>query len=93
MPYIKQHRRKKYDIFIEGITQKFEEDADTSTSVLGDLSYVIYSLIDRWIRAGKRVDFETLIKATGAAQAAVHEYKRRKIGPYEDMKRTENGDI
>jgi|TARA_R110002020_G_scaffold137796_8_gene307407 hypothetical protein len=86
MPYIKPEHRKEVEDALEGVGLNFvPKDA-------GQLNYVITVLIDNYIRAyGK--NYANLNTIIGALECCKQEYYRTIVGPYEDMKIDENGDV
>lgn len=58
----------------------------------GDLNYVITKLCLAYVEQHGK-SYHTLNDITGALECAKLEFNRRLIGPYEDSKIKENGDV
>jgi len=84
MPYIKLERRIHMDAPLVGVDALIEN--------AGDLTYVICRLT-RSLASKLGDNFDAQNSAWGAVNAASAEYYRRVIGPYEDTKIIENGDV
>lgn len=85
MPYIKQVDRIKFDSVIKSF---FTDNINSE----GELNYVITSICKEYLRwEGKR--YTTLNTIIGVLECAKHELYRRIVGPYEDTKIKENGDV
>jgi hypothetical protein len=97
MPYIKNEERGKYEVSIDeivsslGWSQVNGNDFDENR-VKGELNYVIYSIIKRYIdREGlKYFRAQDLI---GTLECCKQELYRRILAPYEDIKIEECGDV
>lgn len=80
MPYIKQEDRGRATPVL----------ADIRTA--GELNFAISVLLQEYVeRHG--LCYETLNAAVGAISGAKAEFQRRVVGPYEDLKISENGDV
>ncbi len=79
MPYVTQSRR----------------NTNTPPEVAGDLHYDIARLIDAYLfaRPGKPFNYQACNDVIGVLACAQAEVYRRIIGPYEDTKIEENGDV
>jgi len=86
MPYIKREQREEVEDTLESAGLNFvPKDA-------GQLNYVITIFIDNYIRAyGK--NYANLNEMIGALECCKQEYYRTVVGPYEDIKISENGDV
>lgn len=82
MPYITQESREEIDKYLIPLLDNFRSS--------GALAYIVYRILT--ILAKDRT-FGVLATYYGAVELALLEFKRRKIDPYEDAKRQENGDI
>jgi len=78
MPYIKKERRK--DVIVSGALNA------------GELNYEITQIINRYL-IKKEEKYQTYNDIIGALEGAKLELYRRKIAPYEDMKKDANGDV
>ena len=85
MPYIKQPDRARLDPHIKALSDAINPDQRA-----GELNYSITKLLLALKGAGKYKDYNELI---GALESAKLEFYRRQIGPYEDEKVKENGDV
>ena len=79
MPYIKKQYRELI------------EEGATPVNV-GELNYCISMLIKGYIKE-KGLCYNTINDILGALSGATMEFYRRVVGPYEDQKIKENGDI
>jgi hypothetical protein len=84
MPYIKQGKRKELNPLIEQL-------ADEVTCE-GDLNYIITSLVHFEI-SSKGKNYQNLNNLIGMLECTKLELYRMIVGPYEDIKIRENGDI
>lgn len=87
MPYIKKDQRPAVDTLIDPVISYLKslpaEDQD------GTLNY----LVTRIIKDIYPKKYFHLNRALGVLSAITHELYRRVIGPYEDEKIKENGDV
>jgi hypothetical protein len=87
MPYIKQADRPEVDALIEPILKHFQslpmEEQD------GALNYSVTKIIKNLYPK----KYFHMNRALGVLSAIAHELYRHVIGPYEDEKITENGDV
>lgn len=79
MPYITQKQREELDV---GCTPK---DA-------GELNYCIHLLLEKYVKM-KGESYQVYNDIQGALRCVADELARRRVGPYEDKKILENGDI
>lgn len=79
MPYVKQHRRT------ELLRGSIPENA-------GDLAFLLTAVINRFLRHHPE-QFERYAQAMAGLEATKLELYRRHIGPYENEKLEENGDV
>jgi len=79
MPYIKQKRRLQI------------EEGDT-IDTCGELNYAITKLIVDYLE-NRGEKYQTYNDIIGALEGIKLELYRRKIAPYEDMKKDANGDV
>lgn len=80
MPYIKQERRKQFEL-----GEAFPNDA-------GELNYAITLMIKGYL-GKKGLSYSNLNEVIGALECAKMELYRRVAVPYEDKKIKENGDV
>jgi len=90
MPYIKKENRQQYNSFIEDITNELSNYEHNNFSV-GELNYVISSII--WNLFEKNKSYTTGNNLIGVLECVKQEFYRRKVAPYEDKKKEENGDV
>ncbi len=84
MPYIPQERREVFDEALQELAREVKNE--------GELNYCIYKLSKLVIqRVGE--SYENLSMCSGAMEHAKLEWYRRVLGPYEDQKIQEKGDI
>jgi hypothetical protein len=83
MPYIKQEERDHSGIIV-GIGLKCKN--------AGDLNYAFSEIIAGYLKA-RGLKYQHLNDAIGALEGCKLELYRRVVGPYEDTKIAENGDI
>jgi len=82
MPYIKPEDKPELDDIISMFPQLTEPDLD----------YVITQLAIRTLKHMPQ-KFISLNKIWGVMTGAAIEFYRRLVGPYEDLKAAENGDV
>jgi hypothetical protein len=78
MPYIKQDRRKRMELY-------------GCPETLGELNYCITKLCQEFI--GHERSYNALNSIIGVLECSKQEFYRRVAAPYEDEKRKENGDV
>ena len=81
MPYIQEHSKDSIDI------------PDVSFKTVGELNYLISSIIGDWIKAKGGLGYDSINSAIGVLECAKLELYRRIAAPYEDLKIDLNGDI
>lgn len=81
MPYIDPESRKSVPAL------------ETHAKTAGELNYEVTTLVDAWIAAHGGVTYANLNAVIGVLECAKLELYRRIAAPYEDMKRTINGDV
>lgn len=82
MPYVEGYRRPLLDSAVEVL-----EDVDLHID--GDLNYILFAYCKRNVRPGYR-DYKSFC---GELRQCATEIERRLLGPYEDAKIKENGDV
>lgn len=82
MPYIKEHQRKDMDEIVE-----FMNNAGVAAN--GDLNYILYAFCKRHISPS----YNNYKNFCGELRQCATEIERRLLGPYEDTKIFENGDV
>lgn len=87
MPYIKQDKRPKIDVLVQPLVDHIAslpmEEQD------GALNYSVTKII-KTVYPVKYFHFN---RALGVLSAITHELYRHRVGPYEDEKIRENGDV
>ncbi len=84
MPYITQDRRDVFDSALAQLAGKVQNE--------GELNYCIYKL-SRLIILRIGESYSNLSMCSSAMEHAKLEWYRKVLGPYEDEKIRENGDI
>ncbi len=85
MPYIKQEDRKKFSTVERDLEDIVIENA-------GELNY-LFSVIAKNYIDTKGLRYQYINDVVGALDGAKAEFQRRVVGPYEDEKIEENGDV
>jgi hypothetical protein len=84
MPYIKPENRPQYDAAIQDIASKVECG--------GDMNYVFTMIAQLYVKK-KGLNYQNVSDITSALENCKLEFYRKLIGPYEDTKILENGDV
>lgn len=79
MPYIAQKQRK-------------ELDAGCIPANAGELNYALHLLLEKYMST-KTESYQNYNDIIGVLSAVGQEIYRRKISPFEDLKKNQNGDI
>lgn len=82
MPYISKDRRPRLDEVVEKLKE-------TDIVVDGDLNYVLFAFCKRHIKPS----YNNYKNYCGELRQCVTEIERRLLGPYEDNKIIENGEV
>jgi len=82
MPYIEKKDRVNMDKILE-LMKKFKVKAD------GDLNYLLFAFCKRQIKPS----YNNYKNFCGELRQCATEIERRLLGPYEDKKIKENGDV
>jgi len=82
MPYIKQSRRDEINEIVDLMVKK-------NIKADGDLNYILYSLCQKNVKPS----YNNYKNFCGELTQCATEIERRLIGPYEDSKIEENGDV
>lgn len=96
MPYITSDRRNQFEIPIDEIVtllgwDVIKEEFD-ETKVAGDLNYIIYSIIKRYIeKLGPKYNRYNML--LGVLDCCSKEIYRKLVAPYEEKCIEKNGDI
>lgn len=98
MPYIKKDDRVKVDSYIKQLVclinrdYKFNNSGSivTSSGMDGMVNYIITSIIDG---VYNELSYHNFNSALGVLSAIEKEYYRRKVAPYEEKKRKQNGEV
>lgn len=88
MPYIEKAER--IALGESGLDQLCDEISNWDDHP-GAFTYCIYRLILAWV--GDKIGYSKFSQACACVHDAEHEFRRRKLFPYEDTKIQENGDI
>ncbi|MCS6770389.1 MAG: hypothetical protein NZ570_08150 [Candidatus Caldarchaeum sp.] len=87
MPYIPQKERAELDDEIDMLVQKLSKTP--AEKMDGKLNYVITRLLVKLYPPS----YFNYNRALGVLSAVAHEFYRRRVAPYEDVKIRENGDV
>ena len=90
MPYIPKYERSKWEIHItslESLIHNIPED-----KIDGELNYLFTRLL-HIAYSNSSESYARYDRAIGLLECVKQELYRRKIGPYEDRKIEENGDV
>ena len=82
MPYIKKEQR----VFMDRVVNEMKENDVTAN---GDLNYILYAYCKRYVKPS----FNNYKNFCGELRQCATEIERRLLGPYEDTKIKENGDV
>lgn len=88
MPYIPELRRREWDA---ALTAAAQVHAATFVGP-GQMNYLITALLNQYL-CSSLVGYDALNEVIGILECAKQEFYRRVIAGYEDVKRTENGDV
>ncbi len=91
MPYIKQEQRPELEKLVDEISAKIIELHQKTGNSRGALVNFTISELMRSVWKDPR--YADMAEARSALQEAHDEYGRRVIGPYEDLKIAQEGDI
>lgn len=89
MPYIKKYCRSHIDRKIESVIEhlgKLDEE-----TLAGEMNYCFSKIA--WTLFEKKRKYARINTINGVFISAQQEFARRKVGPYEDEKIQENGDL
>lgn len=90
MPYLTSKDKFKVDLVLKETTTFYVAGGDLETA--GELNYAITNLIRGYFHQnGGR--YQQINDIIGALESAKAEFQRRIVGPYEDSKISENGDV
>jgi hypothetical protein len=94
MPYIKSEKRKDFETEIQSIVDKLDKSEEGDNSAKGELNYIIYSIIKRYLdKKGMRY-FRAQDFIGGVLTCCQMELYRRLLAPYEDnVAIKKNGDV
>jgi len=84
MPYIKEERRKSFRTLIKRLAGGILNE--------GEMNYVVFKIMKEWIDIHGK-NYKNLSSCISALENSKLEFYRRCVGPYEDEKIIENGDI
>lgn len=88
MPYIAKEGREELNPFLKPLTAKLLELSLKDQT--GAIAYVMYYLLVVLTKRGGWACKSTIF---GSLQMTLHEFFRREVGPYENGKLSENGDV
>lgn len=95
MPYINKQNRIVYDNSIEELSSLLRTHNQNNDSLCGSLNYIIFKLIKELTNKGNGGEktYARFNSILGSLECCKQEIYRRMIGPYEDSKIEENGDV
>jgi hypothetical protein len=82
MPYIKKENREGMDYVIEAMNE-------AGVQANGDLNYILY----KFCKDSVKPSYNNYKNFCGELRQCATEIERRLLGPYEDEKIKENGDV
>jgi hypothetical protein len=85
MPYLKKADKNKLSKIVKAIKA-------TPVSTAGELNFLITSLIHEYLKT-QGLNYQHINDIVGALDGAKVEFQRRIVGPYEDLKIQDNGDV
>jgi len=92
MPYVKQEQRDVIDPMMDGIMAYVGGTTRTEDLAAGNLNYIITKIISEWVLS-KGLRYATINEVKGVLHSVIDEFDRRVVGPYEDRKIEDNGDV
>jgi hypothetical protein len=92
MPYIQPDQRKLIDKTILTLAKKIVDNT-TAENLGGVANYTITKLILRILCPKTGWNYESLSRVIGTLECSKQEILRRLVGPYENVKIQENGDL
>ena len=84
MPYITQDRRKEFDDLLAQLGPRIKNK--------GEMNYCV-SILMSWYVSVHGEGYQNISDAKDALVNAADEFARRRLAPYEDIKKEENGDL
>jgi hypothetical protein len=87
MPYVNEGSRARWNRALEPLLREVAENGITP----GEANYLMTQIALAFV--GSSADYATLNEAVGIFECAKLEFYRRMAAPYEDGKRTINGDV
>lgn len=87
MPYIKQERRNPLDFYVKSLVEYLQ--AQPKEVQDGDMNYVI----SKMLREIYPLKYTHMNRAMGMLECVKQEFYRTVVGPYEDTKIIENGNV
>ena len=85
MPYLKKTDKDKLNKILKALKT-------TKVSTAGELNFLITSLIHEYLKT-QGLNYQHINDIVGALDGAKVEFQRRIVGPYEDLKIQDNGDV
>lgn len=89
MPYIKKYRRFQLDNWLNQLIKDLGQQDEEVLS--GEMNYCFSKIA--WELFEKKRKYARINTINGVFISAQQEFSRRKVGPYEDEKIQENGDL
>jgi hypothetical protein len=85
MPYLKKADKENLNKIVKAMKS-------TKVSTAGELNFLITTLIHEYLKT-KGLNYQHINDIVGALDGAKVEFQRRVVGPYEDVKIQDNGDV
>ena len=95
MPYISQIRREVIDPEIASVLRFIDEHTNNENGFRlgkGDFNYIVTKIADAWLKA-KGLSYDNACEVVSMLINVHDEFKRRVVGPYENIKCDMNGDV
>jgi len=92
MPYVNQVYRDVIDPMMDGLMAYIGGMSRVEELSAGNLNYIITKIINEWVRS-KGLRYATINEVKGVLHCVIDEFNRRIVGPYEDSKIEDNGDV
>lgn len=91
MPYVVQEYRPVLDIIVQSMARVYGQppDAPVGLKIDGDLNYILFAFCRRHVKPS----YNNYKNFCGELRQCATEIERRLLGPYEDGKILENGDV
>lgn len=85
MPYLKKEDKSKFSKLLAEVKK-------TTPATAGEINFVVTAIIHEYMKY-QGLNYQKINDVVGALDGAKVEFQRRIVGPYEDLKIKENGDV